>query len=194
MSDFPAFALLLAVLSFLPYSDSIAQEGGSGTPTSELGFPRHILFEYNAQDLPFVLIGEAERSFLFFDIYDVAYYQSNSIDPGSELEFLYLVYERDLAKEKVHGALRQGVKSNLKPSEWDEILLELEALLLSIDHDVSAGDTLKILKISNSKIAFFYNGQSIASFNNVLLVSALWAIWLGENSVVDRDSLTGNLL
>ncbi len=193
MTKLSALVILLAVLSVLPQGCRVAQAGSHEALLSDLGFPRELVFEYLGQDFPFVLVGDAERSFLFFDIYDVAYYRSMLHGAASGLEILSIVYERDLAKEKIHKALRQGLKDNLQSDEWGGVSLEVEALLLSIENDVKAGDTLNILKVSEDKLTFIYNGQSIASFNNVLLVRALWAIWLGENSVVDRDSLSGHL-
>jgi hypothetical protein len=137
------------------------------------------------------LIGEAERTFLFFDVYDIAYYKELLLSKGVSLnEALYLKYERNLSKEKIHEVLEKGIKSNLTSQDFRSLSSEIDSLLSTIGKDIYDGDVLTILKSPNGQLSFLYNRSFVYKLDNSLLANAVWDIWMGEKSVIDRESLT----
>jgi hypothetical protein len=185
---------LIALFCFVPVMLSFAGPESKHEASSTLGFPVISYLAHMQQTYTFVLIGEAERSFLFFDVYDIAYYRSVSQSNKSNYaELLTLNYERDLPKEKVHNALSEGLEKNLSNHDFQALSQEITKLVSSINTDVKEGDSLKIFFKPEGKVSFYYNNVRVSSFSNTALSRALRAIWLGGQSVVDQAMLTKGL-
>lgn len=193
----PSKLLLAALVSFLIVlcpNIGFAENDSSEAFKSRLGLVSTLSVSVGSHNRLLSLTGESERSFLFFDIYNIGYYVERiSNQEESNIEALYLVYERDLGKEKVHDALRKGIEKNLKEGQFEEVSTDVDELFESISSDVKEGDTLEILKDRKGRLTFFYNEKKVYSISKALLARALWNIWMGDHSVVDRESLLKGL-
>ena len=181
---------LVSLLIVLCPDKGFADNNRSEVFKSQLGFVSTLSVDVGGHNRVLSLVGESERSFLFFDIYNIGYYAERfSNKEESIIEVLYLIYERDLGKEKVHAALKKGIEKNLKEGQFEEVSDDFENLLEGINSDVREGDTLEILKDRNGILTFLYNKKKVYSISKALLAGALWDIWMGDHSVVDRESL-----
>lgn len=178
--------LVLVLHLVLSVGSSLAEEVGK-EGRSELGFASEFRVKVGQATQLLAFWGESERSFLFFDIYNIAYY---GLELGRAPEVLHILYERDLPKEKVHSALKDGLAKNLTETEYKSLSVEVRELLESIGSDIKKGDSLSVMKMSSIKLDFHYNDQHVYTVTEPLLIAALWDIWMGKHSVVDKDALT----
>lgn len=184
------FSFFIILFASINIDKSIAEEIQGARVASSLGLDPELLIELEEQEYSLRLVGEAERSFLFFDVYNIGYYSELLVAKNVQnVELLHLIYERDLSKEKVQSVLREGIEENIESNKLANVDSEVTRLLGSIGSDIKAGDTLSILKHTNGTLALLYNDRFVYLVTIESLSSAIWNIWMGSKSVVDRDAL-----
>jgi len=177
------------MLSFATFSGDVVP-GPEKAFESRMDFLSVIKLDFENKDLYFSQIGEAERKFLFFSIYDVAYYLSEANDDGLQGSALLIQYKRDIAVKKIHAALTDGFKENINAKGFKLIEPKLERLLEKIDKDITEGDILLMYKLLDGRVLFYFNNQLLLAIQGQIFAETLWSIWLGKNAVVNNVKLT----
>ena len=125
------------------------------------------------------LIGEANYSFLFWNVYDAQLYS-----PQKTFNFekfaLILRYNKEivkeiLVKETIEDMMQQKYLSKDKIKSWTNIFN-------SIYQKVSVGSRFMCIKIKKNKSLFFYEGKKILESNDEEFINLFFNIWLRKDS------------
>ena len=134
------------------------------------------------------LIGNANYSFLFWDIYDAELYSTSKKYNSNELAII-LKYNRSIDKETLIRETINDIKeqksiSNQQEEKW-------KSLLESIYIDTKTNKKFIAIKIKNKSI-FYYNNKKLHESFDEEFNQLFFDIWLRSNS--KNPNFTKNLL
>ena len=124
------------------------------------------------------LIGNANYSFLFWDIYDAELYSTSKKYNSNELAII-LKYNRSIDKETLIRETMNDIKeqkniSNQQEEDW-------KSLLESIYIDTKVNKKFIAIKINNKSI-FYYNNKKVHESFDEEFNQLFFDIWLRSNS------------
>jgi len=195
------FILGIALLSLFPSLSGSA--GDLRTPVVEpvtgILFPSEVRFSQDAKNYTLQLTGTAARTKWFFRVYAIAHYlqipqeavsfdRKNFLTDGPAKQ-ITIQYARNVPAQKIIRILREDFELNTAPSEYRTIETYVEQMLAYFVHPVKKGDIFVMRWLSGGRVYLELNGQTLGNVKNGLFARTLWAIWLGEHSVVDPKAL-----
>lgn len=171
-------------------------------------FPNRIYIQHSDESSELVLTGEAERTIFFFSIYDMAHYVDEKlVDSSLSEEEIYekillqnnikqisMVFSRSLTAEQIQEALIDGIKLNTNDEEYAQIVSQIEEFIRPITQDVEENDEFMLRRFPNGRVVSSFQGREISSVENETFARALWSMWFGNDSIVNKKSLIKHLL
>ncbi len=197
------------VLYFILISIAHADDSLSETK-DEKQFPHNIVIEHNNEQLDLFMTGLTIRRKFFLKIYSMAHYIEQQPDvAGSDVsndkiyknilqhngaKQISMIFLRSLTVEQIQKSLRSGIKLNTNKEEYLQILPQVEEFMHAIYEDVNQNDEFIIRWFPDGSVVSIFQGEEISSIKNDEFARALWLIWFGRYSVVDRKSLIQGLM
>ncbi len=192
----PAFILKSIILCLALLSTGHAADNN---------FPKNIAFKHNNHHLALFLTGSTTRQKFFLNIYDMAHYVEqkptildkniyNTILQHSGAKQISMVFLRNLSSEQIQKSLMEGIKLNTSKEEYLQILPQVKEFMQAIDKDVKQNDEFIIRWLSDGTLVSVFQGKQVCAIKNALFAKTLWSIWLGEQSIVNREALIDQLL
>lgn len=136
---------------------------------------------------PFIQVGNAKFSVLFWDIYHSKLYtpsgnylvEDNSDKLAIERPLLFEIeYLKDISsKDLISRTVEQWQHLNIKKNTFATYLPQLKAIWPNI----TSGDSLALL-IENNKSSFYFNDEFIGSIDKEDFGELFLAIWLSPNT------------
>jgi len=190
---------------------SVAHADNSLSETKdEKQFPHNIVIEHNNEQLDLFMTGLTIRRRFFFKIYSMAHYIEQQPEvAGSDVlddkiyknilqnngaKQISMVFLRALTAEQIQKSLISGIKLNTNKEKYLQILPQVEEFMHAIYEDVKQNDKFIIRWFPDGSVVSIFHGEEISSIKNDEFARALWLIWFGDYSVVDRKSLIQGLL
>lgn len=190
---------------------TILSAGHTGSVFSETTekeiFPDNIIVEYNNEKIDLSLTGIAIRKKFFLKIYRMAHYLEQNSSTSFSDDHIYssvlkhsgakqisMVFLRSLTAKQIQDSLITGLKLNMKEEEYLQILPNVEIFMRAIYEDVKENDEFVIRWHPDGTMVSLFQGKEISSIKDENFAKALWSIWFGDFSVVDRDLLIKELL
>ncbi len=178
---------------------SIAQEADTDWATCTT-FPALVRFTDAGTERKLELTGLTGRRKFFLNVYCVAHYMQDvphgtpqavlgSVLEDDSAKQVTMDFVRDVSSSRIQGALLEGFRENSTDSEFEQIQPFLKKFLDSIDKDVKEDDRFVIRWLPGGRTISLFRGQEVSRITNVTFARALWSIWFGEESVVDRSEL-----
>lgn len=124
------------------------------------------------QDIKVDLVGKGKLTYIFWDVYLIAYYKNG------ENSLITLNYLRDIDKETTTKGWKEGLK------EFDGLSKQLE-WLKTVTVDLKENDNLEIWKV-NKKVIFILNKKLLGESADPDLFKYIHYPWIGKNSI-DED-------
>ncbi|MDP1834296.1 MAG: chalcone isomerase family protein [Chlamydiales bacterium] len=163
-------------------------------------FPRQVSFAFGGQDINLQLTGLATRKEGAENLYSVAHYMKaaddvaaydpvGSILDDSRAKQLTLKWVKTLPTGTVQKNFKVAFDKDLTADDQKKLQPEISQFLSFFDHDVKNGDEYVIRWLPGGFIMAYINNVYIGVIENDAFAKAVWEIWFGKNSVVDRDSL-----
>ena len=126
------------------------------------------------------LVGEGMFTFYFWDVYRASLYAPNRNYDHATPFALRLTYQRELegkkiAQRSIDEMLKQQPLSKNVAEQW---LSKME----SIFPNVTEGDVLTGVAISEEETQFYFNGEYIDTIQDSNFTSRFFDIWLGEKT------------
>lgn len=191
-----AFILKSIILSISLVSTSHA---------SDTNFSKNINFIYNNKHLELFLTGSTTRQKFFLDIYSMAHYVEKkptildnniykNILQHSGAKQISMVFLRNLSSDQIQKALIEGIKLNTTEDEYLQIQPQVKEFMQAIYKDVNQNDSFIIRWLPDNTLVSVFKGKQVSAINNVLFAKTLWSIWLGDQSIVNREALIDKLL
>lgn len=164
-------------------------------PVTGIVFPSEVRFSQDTEDYTLHLTGAAAYKKWFLKVYAIAHYLQTPKRVGpldlkkiltdGPAKQITIQFARNVPAQKIIKILREDFKLNITPSEYREIKKYVEQMLAFFVRPVKKGDVFVMRWLSGGRVYFEFNGQKEGDVKSVLFARSLWAIWLGEHSVVD---------
>lgn len=189
-----ALGLTLAAMSSLQAADTF-QEKVTGA-----AFPTEMRFTHRGK--PFVLkaTGAAVRRKWFTNGYAIAHYiQDPTI--GTQEVVLKEVFSDERPKQMtilwlhrlplklIQESFRESLAKVLGPTDNTRLKDTIEKFVDFYKVDAEVQDKHYIRWLPGGNIELYRNDEKVGNLVSVDLAKALWSIWLGPDSVVDRQEL-----
>ena len=193
-------ALAAACAVDLLASPLIAQEMVE-EPSTHKQFAKSIVVEHDGTSYELTISGVAARKKFVFKVYGIAHYMENTSfsDEGAALEAalgdaggakrIVMDFARDVDAEKIQGAYREGFEKNSSEEEWKEIAPKIGEFLAYYGQDVKENEQYVLTWLPGGTLIAIVGGEEMTPIESEALARVLWRIWLGEDSIVDRDKL-----
>ncbi|MGC9452602.1 MAG: chalcone isomerase family protein [Oceanipulchritudo sp.] len=139
--------------------------------------------------------GVAERRFLFIPIYKMAHYMASLntqvpvLDaPGPKA--VRIVFSRKINGDRIQREFLETIQNAVTPESWQEIRQSARAYADPFAKgDTRPGDTFTVAWLDHGTVVSHFNGSPLSTIQNPQFARALWSVWVGPESVVDRDRL-----
>lgn len=162
-------------------------------------FPKEVAFSHDGKDYQLECTGVATRKKLIVKVYSIASYLQKGAAGADKFQLfaqddyakqLTIKYVHDVSAAKVTDAYLESFKNAFSPSDYDQQKKDIDTYIQFFNHDVKKGDQQVIRWLPGGYIEVSLNGQKVGDITNKALAKALWSIWFGDKSVVDRTKLT----
>jgi hypothetical protein len=96
--------------------------------------------------------------------------------------------------EKIQGAYRDGFKENTTEADAKAIAPLVEQFLGYFKKEIKENDRFVLQWLPGGVIIAETQGTVHPPIKNVTFAKALWSIWMGEDSIVDREELVARVV
>ena len=131
-------------------------------------------------------VGTGTFKWMFFKVYDGAYYQSTrrpEKDPLSDVaKRLVLLYNRSLTAEQFRKSGNEFVRRNVSEEAYNQIEDRLRRLNEAYQ-DVEKGDIYALTYLPGKGTTLSLNGDPLVTVEGADFANAYFSIWLGEHPV-----------
>lgn len=167
-----AFLAVLATVALVAVPASARELSGVRLPD-----------KVQAGDTELTLTGAGVRNKWFFDVYVAGLYLANpSADPLSDqAKQVTLVLMRDLGKDKVGDAIREGFEKN-SSAQMPKLKDRLDKLI-GVLTDGKKGDSLVLTYVPGKGTVVKGKGQELTTIEGDDFGRALFSVWLGKDPV-----------
>lgn len=191
------FTLFFCMTSLSLFAD--ITDSGTGQT-----FPSQVSFENAGKKYNLNATGTSTRKKFFVKVYGVAHYlQDGAYKSGADkfqvilsdqfAKQLSLKWVHDADAKRIQEGYHESFQKTLSPQDYNQMLNDINQYVSFFNANFQKGDEHEIRWIPGGIIEVNYNGKKVGSVTNPNFARALWSIWFGEKSVVNRDNLT-NLL
>lgn len=197
------------VLSALLFTASfpllLLAQGTVKEPSTEKLFPAEVTFSHAGKDYVLKPTGLAVRKKLFFKVYGMVHYMqdapktANAEDAFKEVlsderaKQITLEFARDVDVPKIKEAYADGFKQHASPDELRQIQPLIDQFTGYFSKDVKENDRFVFRWIPGGSVAVIIQGEEKPVITGVAFARALWSIWFGKGSIVDREDLVENM-
>ena len=172
----------------------------AGTPDATAS---RLVVTENGETHRLLLTGEAERNFLFFRVYAIAHYAepsaSRSLDsPAAVLadgsaKALVITFARTLRAGRIRNELATSLRRNARAGWIERAAASIDRFLGAIDRDARSGDRVVYYWLPGGRLIAEFNGERFFSAVDPAFARLLWAIWFGDDPVVDQEALLARI-
>lgn len=190
-----ALFLFFCVLSISLYADAEVRDPSTGET-----FPSEVTFEHAGKEYHLQATGVSTRKKFFVKVYSVAHYLEQGGDNAKGDKFqqilqddkakqLTLKWLRNVNKGKVQEGYQESFKNTLSGTQYLQLQKEITTYTNFFNQDVQKGEEQILRWLPGGEIEVIINGNKAGSITNQEFAKALWNIWFGSKSVVDRNNL-----
>lgn len=160
-------------------------------------FPDSVSVSVDGKDTSLDVTGVSTRKKFFAKIYSVAHYMQDPEGRGNALveeimnsdkpKQLYLKWVRSIGGKKVQDGYKESFKAN--SGRGSNIQSDINKYVGYFSRGVKEGDTHQMNWLPDGTIEVFINGNQVGTIKNEEFAKALWSLWFGRKSVVNRNQL-----
>lgn len=170
--------------------------------TTKVEFPTTVSFSSKGQAFTLQATGAGLRRKWFVDGYTIASYIADPVK-GDQDVVLTDLFQSDKAKQlTIHWMhvlplqlVREGYSESLhkvlNDQEYERLKPDIDKYLSWYTGDAKVGDIFYLRWLPGGHLELNLNDKLVGSMVSPDLAKALWSIWLGPESVVDRKQLIG---
>lgn len=194
-SVFKIFALFFCFFSLGLHAEGDIRDSSTGVV-----FPREVSFENEGKQYHLQATGVATRKKFFVKVYSIASYLQNGGESQSTDKFqkimlddnakqLTMKWVHEGSADKVQDGYRESFKNAVSGSQYDQLQNEIGKFVGFFNKDVQKGDEHILRWLPGGYVEVIINGKQAGNITNPEFAKALWNIWFGSRSVVDRNNL-----
>ena len=169
----------------------------SACESADMHTPKKEIKEKDAR-FPLVKMGQTERK----GNYEIVLYLQNPVYEPSEVLFFELQSDKEMSEFELtwQASMTADEVKKLFKKDFQNTLdgVELESLsrqiadFLALLPDLKSGEKLTLRRVPAGKVEVRKGDRKLGEIHNIPFAKALWNIWLGPHSVVNRILLISN--
>ena len=173
-------------------------------PSTGKSFPVTVKYAWHGTEYAMSLTGTAVRKKLVFKVYGMAHYAQ---DPpsGSREEVLRAMlvdgkarqitmdFARDVDAGKIRDAYLDGFRENSTADEMKTIQPLVDQFVGYFAVDVKENQQFIVRWLPGGTVVATVAGEEKPPITSEVFARVLWSIWLGKDSIVDRDDLVSRI-
>jgi hypothetical protein len=182
----------------------LAQETVKESSTGKT-FPTAVTVSHEGKNLTLALTGTTVRKKIIVKVYAVAHYMQDpptgkekdlypAILTDGKAKQLTMEFVRDVTVSQIRGAYHDGFEENATKEEMNALAPLLEKFLGNFTNDVKENDRFVLRWLPGGVVQAQVQGVDKPAVTNATFARILWSIWLGEDSIVDREDLVSRQL
>ena len=163
-------------------------------------FPSEISFEAEGKKYDLQLTGTSLRKKFGFKVYRVAHYREKGTPQTDGDKFqhvlnddkakeLYIKWIHAASSKQMHDGYIDSFKNTLSPADYEQLNPKIQQYLSFFNEPIQKGDIMVIRWIPGGKIQLLLNDKEKGNLTDPTFAKALWNLWFGEKSVVNREEL-----
>ncbi len=189
------FSVALAAMSLMGGSQENFQDLNSGKM-----FPKEVTVEFNGKNYILSATGASTRKKFIVKVYSIASYIENPskekgidqmLDP-SKAKQLTQIFMQKVDKQKFTNILNESLSKNI-PNDQKTALKPVVSDFLSLFTAVKVNDVHDLRWFPGGVIELHVNGAKVGTVQSEDFAVALWKIWFGKDSVVNRNEMVSLL-
>ena len=195
----PLFLLPLILYVAAAWAQESVQE-----PSTGKSFPVVVKYTGNGTEYTMSLTGVAVRKKLVFKVYGMAHYAQDALEaPKEEALGAMLVdgkarqitmdFARDVDAGKIRDAYTDGFKENATADEFKSIQPLVDQFVGFFSNEVKENQQFILRWLPGGIVLASVAGEEKPPITNPLFARVLWSIWLGKDSIVDREDLVARI-
>jgi hypothetical protein len=173
-------------------------------PSTEKVFPAQVKISDGGSEYTLKATGTSVRKKFFFKVYGIVHYMQDA-PKGKEDEVFKAIladgkakqitmeFARNVSVGQIQDAYKESFSKCASAEEMKEISPYVAQFTGYFDKDVKENDVFVLRWLPGGKIVATLIGKENPPIVNMTFARVLWTIWLGEDSIVDRDDLVGKL-
>jgi hypothetical protein len=193
--------LLVVCFILLLYSTFVLAQQTVKEPSTEKLFPSEIKIKNGEKEYSLSVTGLAVRKKMFFKVYGIAHYMEAFAKAGNEEDAYKSVltdgkakqitmdFARDVDAGKIKDAYKDGFTAHTSPGELQKIKPMVDQFIGYFSKDLKENDQIILRWIPGGTIIAVIQGEEKPAIVNESFARALWSIWFGKDSIVDREDL-----
>ena len=198
-------ALVLIILTIL-FPLAVFSQGTVKEPSTGKVFPAEVKFSYGGKDYSLVPTGLTVRKKLIFKVYGMIHYMEGAPPAANEEEAINAVltdgkakqitldFARDVDAAKIKEAYADGFKQHTSSEDLQKIQPLIDQFTGYFAKDVKENDQFVFRWLPGDSIVAIVQGEEKPVITNALFARALWSIWFGKDSIVDRSELVERMV
>jgi hypothetical protein len=193
------FLLPLILLTAAAAAQESVQE-----PSTGKSFPVVVKYTKNGTEYPMSLTGVAVRKKLVFKVYGMAHYAQDPVKaPKEEALGAMLVdgkarqitmdFARDVDAGKIRDAYMDGFRENATADELKSIQPLVDQFIGFFAKEVKENQQFIVRWLPGGVVVATVAGEEKPPITSPIFARVLWSIWLGKDSIVDREDLVARI-
>ena len=189
---------LFLIGAFIQYGfsqEQIVEEESTGKI-----FPKNVSFSYDDVDYTLTVTGTAVRKKFVFKVYGMVHYMQNPAESNSENVFstiltdnyakeIIMDFTRNVGADKIRDAFQSGFEKNATEEELKNIQPLVDQFLEYFNSEVKKNEQYILRWLPNGNVISIIQGKEYPVISSITFAKALWTIWFGKDSIVNRDDL-----
>ena len=188
--------LFLVALGFV----TLPLFGDDAITNSGVSFPSKVTINANGKEYTLNETGTSTRKKFFVKIYVIASYLdvASKVNASNKFEaFTNDAYAKQLTFKFVHEVSVDKIReayseslNNIDPNLVSQLQGEIQKFIGFFNEPIPVGEEQIFRWLPGGNVEILINGKKVGNITNKAFAQALWSIWLGDKSVVNRDDLT----
>ena len=173
-------------------------------PSTGKNFPSVVKYTKDGTEYTMTLTGVAVRKKLVFKVYGMAHYAQDPVKgPKEEVLAAMLVdgkarqitmdFARDVDAGKIRDAYMDGFKENCTAEEMKAIQPLVDQFVGFFSTEVKENQQFIVRWLPGGIVIATVAGEEKPPITGTLFARVLWSIWLGKDSIVDREDLVARI-
>lgn len=173
--------------------------------SSNTEFDKTVSVTHKGQTLSLDATGASLRRKWFVKGYAVAHYMQNPVKgdqetvirdifSGDKTKQITMIWLHKLPLALIREGFQESLHKTFKDNEYAANRADIDKFLNFFKADAQVGDVTVFRWFPGGYLELYHNDEKLGSLVNLDLAKALWAIWLGPESVVDRKQMISQVL
>jgi len=189
---------LCLLLSTNGYAGSI-QDRNTG-----VSFPDEISISENGTTYTLQATGVSTRKKFFAKVYSIAHYLQDpqnasgnqaydKVYDNEKAKQLTMIWVRSVDRNKIQDGFKDAFQKVMSRQEHARLQKEINQFIGFFNQNARDGDEYVIRWMPKGKIEVFLNGNKKGEIDNEAFASAVWDVWLGPKSAVNRSEMVSKM-